>query len=814
MSTLLQDLRYSARQLIKGRASTVVAVLTLALGIGANTSVFTLLNATLFRSAPVADPDHLVWITGVSGHGKYYESLSYPDYTVVRDNTSAFSGVVAWANVRVSLGGATPVRAPGQLVSGNFFDVLGVHAERGRTFRSEEDGAPGAHPVVVVSDAYWHSHFGADARIVDSTITLDGHPFTVIGIAPRGFGGVELNDEEAMGMWIPMAMTAQVVPEDTALLADRNAEWLRVAGRLTTGVSLDRANAALGGLSRQLRTLAPRDSTWTLTGLTLTGAIDPTARRQAIPVFALVMLVPALVLLVACANVANLLLARALARRKEFAMRLALGATRGRMVRQLLTESVVLSVIAGAAGVVLSFWMTSLITHFGNIPVGIAATLTPDLHVLAATGILALLSGAIFGLAPALSATKPSVAPALKEDGVTLGIGAHRHRLRDAFVVGQVAVSLVLLITAGLFLQSLSKALRVDPGFDPHNALTLSFDLGLQGYSGTARKSFERDIVRGVAALPGVESAALAEVLPLSGRTIGAAVRAEGAPSDQGGISASQSSVSPGFFHTMHIPLTSGREFTDRDDSSATPVVIVNAALARVLWAGAEPIGKRLRMGGTNEVLREVIGVAADVKYRNLTEERRAFVYLPQRQHPSSALSLVVRSNGDPAALIQPITRIARDLDPQLPIYNVMTLTQMLRQSADIQQAASAMLGVFGGLALLLAALGMYGVTAHGVAMRTREIGIRMSLGARTGDVLSLFVREGVGRSLIGVAIGLVLSAAVSTLAAKFLFGLGAMDTLAFAGGAVILCAVAAVASYVPARRAAKVDPVVALRYE
>jgi predicted permease len=814
MEDFFHDLRYSARQLVRGRASTVIAVLTLALGIGANTSVFTLLNATLFRSAPVADPDHLVWITGVSDHGRNYESISYPDYTDIRDHASGFSGVVAWANLRVSIGGATPERVQGQLVSGNFFEVLGVRAERGRTFRPEEDGAPGAHPVVVLSDAYWRSHFGASAQAVDSTIMIDGHSFTVIGIAARGFGGVELNDEEALGMWIPMAMAAQTAPDDPTLLTDRNAEWLRVGGRLTTGVSRDRADAALAALSRQLRTVTPRDSTWTLTALTLTGAIDPTARRQAVPVFAMVMLVPALVLLVACANVANLVLARALARRKEFAMRRALGATRSRMIRQLLTESILLSLLAGAAGVVLSFWMTSLITRFGNIPVGIAATLTPDLRVLAATGMLALFSGAMFGLAPALSATRPSVAPALKDEGVTIGIGERRHRLRDAFVVSQVAVSLVLLITAGLFLQSLSKALRVNPGFDPRNALTLSFDLGLQGYSAAARQSFERDILAGAISLPGVESAALAGVLPLSGRTVGSAVRPEGAPSDRGGISAGESSVSPGFFRTMRIPLTSGRDFTDNDNASAAPVVIVNGSLARVLWPGADPIGKRLRMSGNDEPLREVVGVAADIKYRNLSEERRAFLYLPQRQRPSAALSLVVRTTGDPAGMILPVARVARALDPQLPLYNVMTLGQMLRQSADIQQAASAMLGVFGALALLLAALGMYGVTAHSVAMRTREIGIRMSLGARTGDVLSLFVREGVGRSLVGVAIGLVLSAAVSILAARFLFGLGAMDMLAFAGGAVILCAVAAVASYVPARRAAKVDPVVALRYE
>jgi predicted permease len=430
---------------------------------------------------------------------------------------------------------------------------------------------------------------------------------------------------------------------------------------------------------------------------------------------------------------------------------------------------------------------------------------------------LALATVLLFGLLPALSATNPSMVPSLQGEGASLSIGRRRHRLRDAFVVAQVAVSLLLLITAGLFLRSLNKAVNVDPGFRSTNLATVSFDLGLQGYSAERIATFNRQLRSEVAALPGVESSAMTSVLPLSGAMFGGDFLPEGAVDGSHREQSGFAGVLPGYFHTMGIPLVAGRDIADDDVAGAPMVAIINQAMAKRLWPGADPIGKRFRFAeGADEPLRTVIGVARDGKYADLTENSQSFVYLPQAQAQGfgTSMALIVHSTGDIQTLLPALVKVFGRLDPDLPLARVATYAELLRQRVDKQEAASGALGVFGMLALLLAALGLYGVTAHGVAARTREIGIRMSLGARRANVLRLFVREGVGLSLVGIAIGLALSAAVSKLLAGFLFGLTATDGLTFASGAVVLCFVAALASYLPARRAAKVDPMVALRTE
>jgi predicted permease len=816
MDTFLQDVRFALRQISRQRATTAVVVLTLALGMAANTSMFTLLNATLFRSPPAESPDRLAWVTVSFGQSKSPSNMSYPDYVDVRDRAKSFSGLLGYTHAMLSFGGARPERVRGELVTGNYFPLLGIRAQLGRTFRADEDRSPNGNPVAVLSDDFWHRRFGADPSVVDRTIVLNGRPFTVIGVAPPGFSGVEMNDDEPHAIWIPMSMLATAEPTWAGLLTDRNASgFLRVIGRLAPGASRANANSELTVIARQLRPATVKaDDRMSLAASAVQGGVDPSNRAELLPVLSLLMLVPVLVLVVACANAANVLVARGLSRRKEIAVRRALGASRARLARQLLTESVTLSLMAGAAGILLSFWMTSLIARVGDVPAGVVEALTPDRAVMFATVILAGAAGVLFGLAPALTATQTALSPSLRNEGITLSFGRQRHRLRDTFVVGQVAVSLVLLVTAGLFARSLSKALHVDPGYTARNGMYLSFDLGKQNYPAERQESFKRDVLAKVRAIAGVQSAALASTVPFGGSYDGGSARAEGMAEDARGADYLRSSVTPGYFDALGVAFVRGRGFSGADNASSASVVVINETLARRLWPQGDAIGKRLNIGGRTEPLREVVGVVHDGRYANLTESRRGYVYLPERQRPSSELVLVTRTAGPPERLMNSLRVAVQSLDPNLPLFNVTTFAERLHGAADKQQAASSMLGVFGFLALVLAALGMFSVTAHGVAMRTREIGIRMALGARSVDVSRLFVREGMGRTVVGVTIGLVVSVGLSRLLASFLFGLTATDMLTFATGAGVLCLVAVVASYIPSRRAARVDPVVALRAE
>jgi predicted permease len=487
---------------------------------------------------------------------------------------------------------------------------------------------------------------------------------------------------------------------------------------------------------------------------------------------------------------------------------LALGATRWRLLRQLLTESVLLALSAGAVGMLLSFWLNDLLIAVSRAPTEIELALKPDVRVLAFTIAIAAVTGVLFGLAPALGATRPDLVPALKE---RLG----RSRLARAFVVAQVALSLILLVTAGLFLRSLDKALNVDPGFDPINRIALSFDLGIQGYTDRQRGTFYARLLERVRALPGVESASLASPLPLSGRMVGTAVSLEGVDPDAGAVPVSFAAMAPGYFKTLGIPLVRGRDFAAGDGPGAPPVVVVNQTLARRLWPDQDPLGRRLKMYGHDEPYREVIGVARDGKYDELTESPRNFLYLPERQRADlSDIALVVKTAGDPRPLAGALSAAVHELDPTLPIFRLETLEQSLVNRLDKERGASSLLGVFGTLALLLAALGLYGVMAYAVAQRTREIGIRVALGAGQADVLRQFVGEGLRLAVVGVVIGLALSVGLTRIIARFLYGVAATDVATFAAGAVLLCVVGVAASWFPARRATRVDPMVALRAE
>jgi predicted permease len=816
METFLQDVRFALRQISRQRATTAVVVLTLALGMGANTSMFSAMNGILFRTAPVAAPDRLTWLTVSFGKSKSPGNMSYPDFLDVRARAKSFSGMLGYAHTMLSFGGTQPQRVRGELVTANYFSVLGIPAALGRTFGADEDAAPNANAVAMLSNDFWRREFAGDSGIIGRSIVLNGHPFSVIGVAPPGFTGVEMNDDEPHAIWIPISMLATAEPTWAGLLNDRQSSgFLRAIGRLAPGVSRANANGELAVISSQLRPASTKEEDVpSMRASALVGSVDPSNRDEILPIFSLLMIVPLLVLVVACANAANVLVARGLARRKEIAVRRALGASRARLARQLLTESVLLSLMAGGLGVLFSFWMTSLIARVGEVPPGVVAALSPDRMVMLATLLLSAVTGVIFGLAPALTATSTSLSPSLRNESVTLSIGRQRHRLRDVFVVSQVAVSLVLLVTAGLFARSLSKALRVDPGYSARDGIYLSFDLGKQNYPADGQAAFKRDVLARVRAIPGVKAAGLSTTVPFGGSYDGGAARSEGMAEDARGVSVLRSNVSPGFFDALGVTLAAGRTFTENDDAAAANVVIVNELLAKRLWPDGGAVGKRLRIGGNTAPLREVVGVVRNGRYANLTETPRGYAYLPEGQEPSASLVVVVRTAGAPESLVNPVRAAVQSLDANLPLFNVTTFAERLHGAADKQQAASSMLGVFGVLALVLAALGMFSVTAHGVAVRTREIGIRMALGARTGDVSRLFVREGLGRSTVGIVLGLAISAGLSKVLAAFLFGLTATDLLTFASGAALLCFVALLASYIPSRRAARVDPIVALRAE
>jgi len=804
-----KDTRHAVRQLIRRPGWTFTVLMTLALGLGANTSIFALVDAMLFRPAPGRNPGQLVWVATEEGQSGRVRAMSYTVYTDLRDRTTTLSGLLAYSGTAFSVGGRQAERVNGHVVSGNYFDVLGVQAAAGRTFAPEEDTIPGAHPVVVLSDRLWRRRFNADAAVVGTTTVINGRTFTIVGIAPPGFVGVELGDDAEL--WMPMAMQSQAMPSMPGLLTDAGAGWLRGVGRLRDGTTAEQADAELQGLSKQRQEgVKPEDER--LARVTpIRGGLSPADRSDVVPVFAMLSIVPALVLLVACFNVANVLMARNVGRRKEFAMRRAIGATRARLVGQLLVEAVVIALLAAACGVAVSYGLTALIVHFGEVPPEIASVVRPDASVLVMTTGLAVLTTLIFALAPALTATRFELLPSLKDEGLTTTSGAGRRRLRGAFVVAQIAVSLTLLITAALFLQSMSRALDVNPGFEANGAATISVDPVLQGYTPERRDVFVKQLIAAASELPGVTAATVTSVVPLSGRLTGTEVVAEDSTNRS---SVAFSSIAPRYFAAMGIDLVRGRDFSPADRAGSPPVVIVNETVARRLWPDGDAIGRRLRPDERDQPWREVIGVARDGKYGDLLERQRGAMYLPVAQDPASPLTLVARTSGDVRELMRGLTGAVQRLDGDMPPFRAHTLEDMIRQVVDKQRAAASLIGVFGAIALLLAAIGIYGVASHAVSLRTREIGIRMSLGARAADVLRMFVRETVTLAVIGVSLGLALSAAASQLLTGFLFGLSPTDAMTFVAAAAVICVVAVSASYLPARRAARVDPLMALRHD
>ena len=817
MDIFLKDIRFALRRLLKSPGFTLTAVASLALGIGANTAIFSLVNTALLRPLPAERPDRLVSLA-VSGERDAMLAFSYPTYRDYRDRNEVLSGLFATrlAPLSLSRGGGDNQRLWGYLVTGNYFDVLGVRAARGRTFTPEEDSAPLAHPVAVLSHNCWQHRFGGDPGVVGREVLLNGRAFRVVGVAPEGFAGTEV--VYTPEVWVPMMMQEWIEPGN-AWLERRTTQNIFATGRLKDGVTHEQAEASLNLLAAQLGREYPDTNEGQKITLMPPGFILPQLRGAVLSFAAVLMGAVGLVLLLACVNLAGLLLARASARRREIAICLAMGAGRWRLIRQLLTESVLLALAGGAAGLLLAVWIIDLVVAFKppiDIPIWIdlAVDWRVTLFALAAS----LATSVVFGLAPALQATRPELVPALKDLGAQTGRG--RSRLRSGLVVVQVALSLVLLVAAGLVVRALGQLQTTSPGFEVAGGLILSYDLSQQSYEQARGEQFHRQVVERVEALPGVRSASQTDLFPLSLNYSSTNVHVEGQPAARGANvpQAMVASVGADYLATMGIAVAAGRDFAPADDGQASRVVVVNETLARRFFPGVDPVrgavGRRVSFAGPEGPFREIVGVARDGKYWTMGEAPQPFVYLPLAQSYSANVTMVVRAEGDPRALASAIRAEVRGLDAGLPLYDVKTIEEHLGLSLFPARVAAVLLGGFGLLALLLSTVGVYGVVSYAAAQRTREIGIRIALGAQRRDVLRLVGGRGLVLVAVGVGVGLLAALALTRFMASLLYGVSATDPATFAAVVALLGGVALLACYAPARRATRVDPVVALRHE
>ena len=819
MATLLQDLRYGFRMLWKNPGFTVVAVLSLSIGIGANTTIFSVVNGILLRPLPgISNPARLVDVhaTDAAANSSYH-SFSYPDYVYYRDHSKALDGLLAYSMAPLSLNasGDQPERVFGMIVSGNYFDVLGARPALGRFFLSEEDATPDTHPVAVISYNLWQKQFAADPTLAGKTVTLNGHTFTIVGVATENFRGTWVG--LLPDIWVPTMMQAKASPGRDAL--GRNARWLQVSGRLKDDASVSQAQAELSTLAKQLEQANPETNQGVGVDVRPASTIPGQLRGSAIGFMGILMAVVGLVLLIACANVAGMFLARAAARRREMAIRLAMGASRSRIVRQLLTESMLLFVIGGTAGVLVAFWATDFLQAFKpdwGMPVSFDFSM--DVRVLGFTLLVSLATGLIFGLAPALQASKPDVVPALKSD--TPGAGAHRSRTRSLFVIAQVSISLVLLIGAGLFVRSLQNAGTINPGFNSADVITIPFDLSTQGYDRERGQEFYRQLIERVQTVPGIRAVGMASTVPLAGANRQTGINIEGfePPAGQRSFYIGTNTVDSRYFQTLEIPVVRGRAFNDADRKDAPRVAVVNETMARKFFSGSDALGKRFTLGPAGDASDsriEIVGVVKDGKYETLGEDARPYVYFPAQQSYTQQMTLFIRTApADAANVVATVRREASTLDKNLPLRRVMTMAEQIGFSLIPLRMAAAIVGVLGLLGLLLAAIGIFGIINYSVTQRTREIGIRMALGAQTGDVLRLVIKQGMWLAIIGVGVGLIVALAATRALVSLLYGVSATDPLVFGGMAALLALVAFIASYVPARRATKVDPMIALRYE
>jgi predicted permease len=820
VETLLQDVRYGFRTLLQKPVFTAIAVLSLALGIGANSTIFAVVDALLLRSVAVAEPETLVAIYTSDAKNPGYNPSSHLNWRDLRDQNRSFSDVAAYDWTALSVagnGGGESGFAFGQMVSGNYFKTLGIAAAQGRVLGPGDDVEGHGQTVAVLSDAFWRRHFGGDPQALGQTLTLNRHPFTVVGIAPREFKGTDLGIQP--DLWVPMAVNRQLRPDPEAnWYGTRRGLFLFTLARLKPGVTTRQAEADVTALFARLEKDFPVDNkgrSFRLVPLA-EAYVNPNARGVLMAVSGLLATVVGLVLLIACANVANLLLTRASARRREIAVRLSIGAGRGRLIRQLLTESVLLALLGGLGGLLVAFWASralGAVLPALPVPVTVGLDIGLNARVFAFTLGLSVLTGLLFGLAPALQSTRPDLVTSLK--GETPEPEGRRRLLgrlagRQVLVMGQVALSLVALIAAGLFLRSLGAAQQSDPGFETRHLVALGFDLNLQGYDQPRGENFVRDLLARAGSVPGVKTATVAQAGPLQG-SMARSVFLEGKGASTDGVLVQLNAVGPGYFATVGVPIERGRALGEEDRAGTQPVAVVNQTMAKRFWPGEDPLGKRFKFFGEDAPL-TVVGVARDAKYNGLGEDPQPYIYVALGQRWSGTLTLLARTAGDPEPVLTTVQREVRALDKRLPLARVATVGQMIDQGLWAPRMGASLLGIFGLLALILAAVGIYGVMSFAVAQRAREIGIRMALGARRDDVLALVLRQGMTVVGLGLAAGLAVAFGITRLAAGLLFGVSPTDPMAFGLTSLLLATVALAANFVPARRATVVDPVTVLK--
>jgi putative ABC transport system permease protein len=827
MQALWRDLKHAIRRLRRSPGFALVVILTLGLGVGANAAIFSLMDQVLIRPLPVRQPSELVLLDGPGAfQGRTFNEMtfSYPMYKDFRDQNAVFSGVLARFPTQMTVvWNGQSERVEGELVTGNYFEVLGVTPAVGRVFNAADDRTPGAHPVAILSHGYWLRRFGGDPSIVNQPLVVNGHAMTIVGVSQPGFAGIQVG--RSADVVVPMMMKAEMTPTWNDL-DNRRSRWLTILGRRRPGVSTAQVESQLNVVYRQVNaqeikdiknasdTFRQRFVAKHLNVLDGARGLSDLRSQFSTPLIVLMCMV-AVVLLIACVNVANLLLARATSRQREIALRLALGATRSRIVSEQFVESLVLAMAGAVIGLVLAAWTGSLL--LATLPGNGASTLTatPDLRVVGFTLAISLLTALACGIAPALAATRSAVTSALKEEAGSVAGGGRQARLRRALVVAQVAMSMLLLAGAGLFARSLYNLRSVNPGFQVDSLLTFNVDPSLNGYQPEHVLSLFERIQQELSAIPGVRDVSMAEVGVLTGNQWGMTVRVEGyTRKEDEDMNPTVDGVGTRYFSTMGIPLVAGREFTEKDTASAPKVAIINQTMAHYFYGDNNPIGRRIGFGRDADTTIEIVGVVKDVRALQLRDQPVRCVYLPYRQDASlTSLTYYVRSAGV-SSIGASVREAVQRIDPNLPIVDMKTMEAQVGESLYVERLVAILSVAFGGLAVLLAAIGLYGVMSYAVARRTREIGIRMALGAERSGVLWMVLREVALMAILGIVTGLGVAVYLTRQVRSVLFGLSPGDPATFAAAVACLFLVALLAGFVPARRATAIDPTLALRSE
>jgi predicted permease len=812
MRSLWEDLAHALRLFVKSPGFTAVATLTIALGIGANSTIFSWINSTMLNPIPGMKGSGEVVSLSLGGTSEDPRPFSYPDYMDLRDHDKSFSGLLASSLHSVNLtGNGKPQRVWATMCSANYFDVLGVRPILGRGFLPAEDTKGGSSPVVVISYRLWQMRYGSKPGIIGQTISLNHHPYTIVGVTPPVFQGSQTGLRTEL--WIPLLAGKQLITASNRL-EDRDAPWLMVLGRLRPGVTAEKARAELNTLMEQLVTQYPESHQGRndLKAYPLWRA-PYGANGYLYLLLPTLMAISGVVLLLACANVANLLLVRSVARRREMAIRMAIGASRWRLVRQLLIESLVLSLAGGAVAMLITTWSAGTFSSFippTNIPISMDVHV--DRAVLLVTLIVSVLTGVIFGILPAVRSSNLAPAVVLKEDTGSASGGRSKARLSSALVVMQMALSLLLLVCAGLFIRSFENAQRADMGFNPDHVLLATVDLFSAGYTKDQGLEFDRQLLAKLEALPGVQSVSMSSWVPMGFQLSSSITQPEGyVPRPHESMDVSNANVGPSYLHTMQIPVVEGREFTPEDKEGSQPVVVVNQEFVRRYWPGQDAIGKKL---GADGLAFTVVGVAKDADYNDLHEARQPFFYVPMYQDYARGPVVHMRVAGDPLAYTAALENAIHQLNADMPVLDEGTLATRVQVASTGSRIAGTFVGAFGVLALVLAAVGIYGVTAYTTRERTHEIGIRLALGAQRRDVLRLVLLQGMRMTIAGLVLGWALALVSTRFLQTVLFGVTATDTVTYTTVVVLLAAVAMAACWIPAWRAMRVDPMVALRYQ